>query len=145
LWWLPGFGKPQRELDFFNVTPHLVIACVVWWDGLVVNRVPVTWTHWYGVVVPLDCVYVAWTAIQAYFVDNPDAAATASQTHAIYSAVPWKEDWPRALVTCLVVVFGIGPVLFLLLWLCSLYSIPCICRGYRRRYEASPLEETDFV
>jgi hypothetical protein len=133
LWWTSssGFASLSRTITFVDLAPHLIIAFVVWFDGLVVNRIPIRWMHWIIFVVPLEGIYALWTLVHHYTkIGNPDT----DQTDAIYKAISWEDDWVKCLATLVINVFVFGPLIYAFLWLCSAYTIPCICYQNSRRY-----------
>jgi hypothetical protein len=133
MWWVLEFDG--QNLTFLNLSPHLIIVLVVWFDGLVVNRIPVRWSHWWGFVLPLDLSYVLWTVIHAFLnVGNPYLTDTQRTDDAIYPSLAWKHDWKDSLIVGAVAVFALGPILFLFLWMCSLYWVPCLCCKEKRKY-----------
>ena len=137
LWWAckSGFASFTRTLTFLDVTPHLIIALVVWFDGLVVNRIPVRWKHWFGFVLPLETLYAFWTLVHYLTnIGNPDT----DQYDAIYKSISWEHDWVECLATLVINVFVFGPFIYAVLWLCSAYTIPCICYQNSRRYRKTP-------
>jgi hypothetical protein len=127
LWWILEYNDGQH-LTFLNFTPHVIIALIVWFDGLVVNRIPVRWTHWWGFVLPLDFAYFTWTVVAAFRHINYNADDDTSS----YTAYVF--NWKQSLIVGLVSVFALGPIVFLILWMCSLYWIPCICCKKKRKY-----------
>jgi hypothetical protein len=138
LFWVLVY-KPGSTVGFQTIAPHSAVAVAVWLDGTFVNRIPLRLMHWYGVILPWDCLMVVWLVIQAYSgVGNPyeqdydNNSATTDDT--IYRSIDWKDEPLQSGILCLVVVLGIGPALFIVLWWISLYSIPCLCRSDRRIY-----------
>jgi hypothetical protein len=139
LWWVLEYEPGETEITFYTLTPHLIIVLVVWWDGLVVNRIPVRWTHWYGFVLPLECGFIVWSVIQSYAnVGNPNkddsSGADPDNDDAIYGSLAWKDSWQKSLVIAIIAIFVLGPILFLLLWLSSIYTIPCACYKDKGKY-----------
>jgi hypothetical protein len=141
LWWVFEYDPDQMQVTFYDVSPHLIVALTIWFDGLVVNRIPVRWMHWYGFVVPLEGAWIVWSVIHVYAnVGNPYKTDTAGaedpqNDDSIYSGVfLWENNWLQSLAIAVVAIFGIGPIVFLILWLCSLYTIPCVCYKETRRY-----------
>jgi hypothetical protein len=145
LFWVLIYKPGVTQLTYYNLTPHVVTALVVWFDGFVVNRIPVRWMMWYGLVLPLDLLYTAWNVVQSYSgIGNPDTNNTSGNDDAIYSALAWKDGWIRCLITILLVLFVMGPIVFLLMWLCSLYTVPCVCYKDKRKYMDSFKDQEDL-
>jgi hypothetical protein len=141
--------KPGSSLSFQTVAPHCATAAAVWLDGTFVNRIPLRLMHWYGIILPWDCLMVLWLFIQQFSgVGNPNdqdydgIPATTDDT--IYRSIDWKDDALKSGILCLVVVLAIGPALWMFLWWISLYSIPCLCRSDRRIY-TDTVDEKDRV
>jgi hypothetical protein len=131
--------KPGSTVTFQTVAPHCAVAAAVWIDGTFVNRIPLRLMHWFGVIFPWDCLMVLWLVIQAFAgVGNPyeqDYDKDPDTTDdTLYQTINWKDSPLKSGVISLVVVLGIGPALFVILWWASLYTIPCLCRSDRRIY-----------
>jgi hypothetical protein len=139
LWWVLEYEPGETRITYYNLMPHLIIALVVWADGVVVNRIPVRWMHWYGFVLPLECGFILWSVIHSYAnVGNPNkddaSGSDPDNDDAIYGSLAWKDNWQKSLIISVVAIFGLGPIIFLLLWLSSLYTIPCVCYKDKRKY-----------
>jgi len=138
LWWVLIYEPGETELTFLAIVPHCVIAALVWADGLFVNSIPVRWTHWYGFVFPVECAYLIWTVLHAYFVEygNPDTSDNDPDTNddAIYDVLVWKGEWQKSLIVSVIVLFGSGPIIYFIMWIVSAYQIPCLCIKDRRVY-----------
>ena len=149
LWWVLIYDAGVTEITFYNITPHLIIALVVWFDAFVVNRIPMRWMMWFGFILPLDISWIAWSVIQSYAgIGNPDnadvqGAVDDANDDAIYAALAWKDEWLKSLIISLIAVFGLGSVIFMLMWLCSLYMIPCACYKDKRKYMDSYRDQED--
>ncbi|GKY97091.1 hypothetical protein MPSEU_000667600 [Mayamaea pseudoterrestris] len=148
LWWVLIFEAGVTKITFYNISPHLITACVVWLDGFVVNRIPVRWMMWYGLVLPLDILWGIWSVAQSYSgIGNPDAndasGADPDNDDAIYGALAWQDYWVRCLIITLIAIFVMGPLVFMLMWLCSLYIIPCACYKDKRKYMDSYKDQED--
>ena len=103
---------------------------------------------------------MTWTVIQSDLVlglHNPnsynetvgggdaDNTTTTGDGDAIYPALSWSEDWQKALMYSAVIVFGISPLIYTILWLLSLYGfcwLVCCCKNNdQRRYVDSHLDK----
>ena len=131
LFWVFNYTPSQNQsISLVQFMSHAGVAVLVWVDGLYVNRIPVRLMHWYGCILPLDTAFVIWTAIQSYAgAINPYTGKTY-----IYAELDWQKDWVQALVSSLVLVLVLGPLVFLMLWMFSLYQVPCCCYKDRRCY-----------
>ena len=71
-YWLPVYEG--ATLSTINVLRHGVVFVLVWFDGLVVNRIPVRLRHWVEIVLPVFLAYAIWTVLQSpvvFEVKNP--------------------------------------------------------------------------
>jgi len=147
VFWALIYEPGVTALNFVSIVPHGVIAFVVLVDGNFVNRIPVRWTHWYGFVMPVEVLYVVWTVIHALATDigNPNRSDNDPDTNddSIYKPLSWNDNWQRSLILSVIVVFGVGPVLYYAMWLVSLYHVPCACWKDRRRYVDSYRDEDE--
>lgn len=144
LYWSLLYKPGVTDVTFLSVTPHAAIAVAVWIDGSFVNRIPVRLTHWYGFILPWNVLWIVWTLLHAYCgVGNPYENDTDPTTNddTIYSNIAWKDEPLKTAILCLVVTFGIGPAIYLVVWLLSLYNIPCLCRSDRRIYTDTVVEK----
>lgn len=132
VFWLFQYQPGVTPMTFLSVVPHSVIAFLVFVDGNIVNRIPVRWTHWYGFVLPLEMLYVGWTVVYDLIVAN--SAGAGAENESLYDSLSWKEDWQRALIVSVIALFGVGPALYLLMWIISAYYLPCFCAYNRHVY-----------
>ena len=131
LYWAYVYDAQVETVDFLDIVLHGGAVPLLFLDGLLVNRVPLRWPHWWGVVLPYDLLYLLWTVLHAVLnVGNPNTTSP-DEDDALYSVVNWNEDWTGSLAYSLVLIFVVGPVLFALLWFLSVYSI---CGNDRRFY-----------
>ena len=72
-YWLPVFQGGALSTE--QVLTHGVVFVLVWFDGLVVNRIPVRLRHWVEIILPVLLAYVVWTVLQSplvFEVENPN-------------------------------------------------------------------------
>ncbi len=115
------------------------MVLVVGVDGLMVSRITVRWTHWWGGALPFEIAWDVWSIFQSLVFDigNPNSTDNDPDTNddAIYSALDWKGSGVSAAILGLLALFVLGPIVYAVIWLCSWYKWPCCCRGgSRRRY-----------
>jgi hypothetical protein len=125
-------GKPK----FLDIMQHGGMAVLVWVDGLVVNRIPVRWAHWWGGALPFEIAWAVWSIFQSVVFDigNPDQNDKDENDDAIYEALDWRHEAGSAMILTMAALLILGPIVYSVLWLCSWYRWPCRCRGNRRRY-----------
>lgn len=133
LFWLLEILSFQ-SIDYNMVMNHGGVLLITLFDGMVVNRIPYRAMHWYLFLLPIDVLYILWTVIHAYCTDigNPDSLENDPQANdnAIYPVVlEWNETWIIAFSTSIIIVFVIGPILFLLFWYLSIFGLPVPTRG----------------
>jgi hypothetical protein len=116
--------------------------------------------HFWVWVLLYNMLYVTWTVIQSDLVlglqnpnsynsnnynNNTDTGEDSTGGDAIYPALSWSEDWQKALMYSAVIVFGISPLIYTILWLLSLYGfcwLVCCCKNNdQRRYVDSHLDK----
>lgn len=153
-WYLEyDYSEGTSGLSYLSVMLHGGIALLLLMEGLAVNRIPVRFKHIYFCMALLVC-YVLWTVLHAYLdIGNPITSSSAQSENSstnttntttmeeettnddiIYEAVQWKDDLTNTLITIAIVSLGMGPCVFTILWLVSLYSCLCSCNGSNRRY-----------
>jgi len=140
LWWTFVVGS-MRELTMavwewhtvYGLASHGGVALLCLVDGLMLNRIPVRLTHWWGVSLPVDLLYLLWTLVHHYAdIGNPTSGDD-SVNDAIYTVLNWNDPVPTGLLAA-GILFVIGPLVYLLLWTLSAYHFWCCCQGVRRRY-----------
>jgi hypothetical protein len=140
LFWLLVYDyESEGQVTFLDIMPHGGMVIVVWVDGLMVNRIPVRWTHWWGGALPFEIAWAVWSIFQSLVFDigNPNANEGDENDDAIYEALDWKNDAAYATGLALVALFVGGPIVYGVIWLCSWYKWPCRGGGgNRRRYVA---------
>ena len=139
LWWLLVFEKGKTPLDWLHLVPHSVLPWTITFDGLNVNRIPMRWQHYWGFVVPMECLFVFWTYLQndVFEVENPELPKNTTD-HYIYEDYNWKEDSTDPLVYSAIGIFAFGPPIYFIEWMFSQYWLFCCCLGDRRYYYTDP-------
>lgn len=135
LYWALDY-KPGKPIDYVNIFTHGLVI-LIWPEGLILNRIPIRLKH-----LPLNMFmaasYISWLAIHQMVTDMgvPTRSDTDPDTNddLLYPAVDFKENTAFSSILCTSVVFVVAPLFHLLLWSLSLYSFPCNCSGYNRRY-----------
>lgn len=129
---------PDDDLNFENISVHCLTLLMQYIDGFWINRIPIRFNHWWTGVFPLSIAYAVWTYIHGAVTDlgNPDVSDNDPSTNddLIYDDIDWDNDFVGTLVFTLILVFGLGPIVQIILVLLSLYHIPCACMKDRRRY-----------
>jgi hypothetical protein len=141
-WWAEY--TPDIPIHFANLAPHGGVLMLIFFDGVWVNRIPIRWMHWWGLVLPFDCSYLLWTIIHAFLdIGNPNKKSSSAEMNddAIYRALEWQTDWQEALIMSILVVCVVGPVLFFAQWMLTLYLLPCCCVRDQLRYLDSPQQD----
>jgi hypothetical protein len=150
LFWLLVYDfESEGQVTFLDIMPHGGMVVVVWIDGLVVNRTPVRWTHWWGGALPFEITWAVWSVFHSVVFDigNPNAN-DGDNDDAIYEALDWKNDAAYSTGLALVALFIGGPIVYSVIWFCSWYKLPCCCGGAnRRRYvdaTTNPKQPDDY-
>jgi len=142
LYWPLVYDPDTSEITFTSISSHGGLLLLILVDGLLVNRTPVRFQHWYGVLM-VQSAYAIWTVIHAYATDigNPDNSDNDPETNddAIYQDVlEWNEDWKTALFWVCIILFVVSPVLFAILWV-----LANGCCGKDRRKYVDSVDERD--
>lgn len=126
----------ELEVNFDSLAPHGLVAVLILVDGILINRIPVHWIHYWYLIVPYDLIYLLWTVLHFVFdVGNPNQSDQdpSSNDDAIYQVLQWEDDWEMALVLT-VLVFVIGPIFFFLQRRLTMYRFLCGDNRLRLRY-----------
>lgn len=121
--------------SFPNYALHGGIVLLVLINGLVIDRIPYRFQHYWGVIVPVEVLYCVWTYVLTLIgISDDDDESLGEAPGAVYhSFVEWTPDrWRTTLVVEVILVFAIGPIIYLILW--SISNGLCCCRD-TRRYE----------
>ena len=132
---------PDNGVSFTNISEHGGLLVLILVDAVVVNRIPYRMQHYVGILL-VEILYVVWTVIHSLATDigNPNQSDTDPETNddAIYPDVlEWNNDWQKALIYSCSTLFGLGPILYILMW--------CLSNGMckdRRKYVDS-VDERD--
>jgi hypothetical protein len=149
LFWLLEYDYSNSKVTFLDIMPHGGMVVLVWIDGLVVNRIPVRWTHWWGGALLFEIAWALWSIFHSVVFDigNPNANTNDGDGNddAIYGALDWKNDTGYATGLTMAALLILGPIIYVVMWLCSCYKKPCCCRGSnpRRYLDASTHPESD--
>jgi len=148
LFWTITVHMQEDSFDFLygTIVLHGAAVLAVWFDGMILNRIPVRIKHFF-ICVAIDFIYVMWTIIHATMGwDNglEDEEATAEQagepapeetSDAIYMALDWHDETTQTVFVAMLVLFAIAPVLYIFQWIMSLYTFPWTWDGSKsRRY-----------
>lgn len=137
LYWLTVFVPHETEMTYLAVVPHGVVMFLSLIDGLVLNRIPLRLSHWWGMILPVEVFYLIWTILHWKFdVGNPNEMDEDASTNddAIYSVLVWGEDdWVSSTKLSILVVFVLGPLVYLYMWCISRYPFGC-CTQWTRLY-----------
>ncbi|CAB9516478.1 expressed unknown protein [Seminavis robusta] len=132
-WTMDWDGKLTTLLDYYNIMTHGGVMILVLLEGLFINRIPLRVRH-YGLLALYMMAYLIWTFVHAWFlIGDP----TSEDDDAIYEGVlEWNKDPLTTAGYAALFFFGLAPVSFVLVYVCSLYTVPCFCClfGARRRY-----------
>lgn len=138
LWWLTVYDPDETVLKFSNVFSHGVVCFLALVDGLVLNRIPLRLFHWWGFIFPVEVLYLVWTIIHWQLeIGNPYEQDEDAETNddAIYSVLAWDGDaWVKSTVVAFVVVFSLGPIVYLYMWCLSRFPFGCCTRDTRLFY-----------
>jgi hypothetical protein len=113
LLWTPGMGHGGLA----NLLAHGGVMVLVLWTGLVVNRVPVRFSHF---IFPftIDVLYLIWSFFHDFY--SLGNGLTAQGDDAIYNVIDWDEDFKRTVTLAAFILGVLSPSLWILLWLMSL-------------------------
>jgi hypothetical protein len=132
----------QEKLHFIDVFAHGILLLFVIVDGMVVNRIPLKLCFWWGWAIPLDLSFVAWTLIHDLVtkIGNPNESDNDPTTDddALYDLLSWKNDWQTTFIWLVIIMFGVGPAVYMLLWSISSGG-PCT----DRRIYVDTVDEND--
>ena len=135
LYW-PLIYDPETTVIYFStIMGHGGLFVLLLIDGLFVNRIPVRIYHWFVLILPFDILYIIWSLIHDFATNtgNPDNNDNDPSTNddAIYQGVlEWNSNWQKALIWSIVCIFGLGIVMFLIIWTIG----NNLCCGDRLRY-----------
>jgi hypothetical protein len=117
------------KIEYRPVATHGGLYLFVLFDGFCVNRIPLRWMHYLGILLPLETLYALWTYLHYVAqIGNPhvndnndvDEGHDNNNDDAIYPGIlQWDGTtsfWSEPLVYNVMVVFVVGPVLFGLCW-----------------------------
>lgn len=121
LYWVVLY-EPGSVVDFSNVVMHGVLAACLLIDGIFVSTIPLRWKHFLFVEFA-SIVYVIWSVIQS-FIQNRGP---------MYSVLDWKNNPVVAIIYVIIVIFGLLPLCYLLIWGISIFSYKMKCDGSRRK------------
>jgi hypothetical protein len=125
-------------IAYLPLADHGGLLILVLIDGFLVNRIPLRWMHYFGIILPIEALYGLWTYLHYLFqIGNPDVDDTDQNDDAIYpDVILWADGWQEPLVYIVIIVLGVGPVLFCLLW-CVANGL--LCGRDRRKYFDDPV------
>jgi hypothetical protein len=116
LLWTPG-DDIKYGGGLANLFAHGGVMLLVLWTGLVVNRVPVRFSHF---IFPftVDVLYLIWSFFHDYY--SLGNGLTEQGDDAIYNVIDWDDDFLRTLTLAAFILGVVSPSLWILLWLSSL-------------------------
>jgi hypothetical protein len=67
------FDPDEPLKSYYALATHGGLWILILLDGLVVNRIPLRWMHYFGIIMPVEASYGLWTYVQyATQIGNPD-------------------------------------------------------------------------
>jgi hypothetical protein len=137
LFWILIYDPNDTIIRFTTITAHGGLFLLLLVDGLLLNRIPIRFMYWIGILVPFDLIFITWSIIHDLGTNlgNPDNNDTDILTNddALYKGVlEWDTKPATAVKWTIICVFVLGPILFVLLWTVSTN----IC-GDRLRYHTN--------
>ena len=120
-----GFWKfiynPDEPLTFITIYQHAIIGFLLLFDGNVIGRIPLRLKHCKGLLV-YGITYLLWSLVFSYF--------KLGKRHkgVIYDFMDWRRDPGLAAAIGSLLLFVIGPMVFLTCWWISVSDGGC-CFG----------------
>jgi hypothetical protein len=157
VYWTLMYEPGVTRITFLIVMKYGGVAIQVFLDGLYMNRIPLRWMFYWGLLWFVDMIYILYSVLYTFYLSQdatytttttPAGTATPGQpspqvlqettTEPLYPFLDWKGDWQYALIVSVIFVCALSPAVHLFLWLSSLYRWPfCLCcRQEYRRYFA---------
>merc|ERR1712232_1166195 len=131
-WVLVYEGGPPL---YKNFSMHGIIAVLLVIDGVLVSKIPVRLRHLLYVMLT-TVIYSIWAIIHS-LTDIGIVSGENNVGDPLYNSLDWQGSPVAALIVNLFAVLVLVPVMFMLLWLMSLYS-PCFSfNGGSRKYISS--------
>jgi hypothetical protein len=99
------------------------------------------------VCVIFDALYVAWSALHSYLdIGNPDESDNDETTNddAVYTVLAWKNKAEETGTLAVIILGILASLVFLVIWMLSVYSPFCKCSGYNRPYMSNMEREKDY-
>ena len=133
-WGIEFINGDERTRTIVSYMVHGGLFVLLMMEGLILNRIPIRACH---LVYPFRLVtlYIIWTVLYEYFeigyMIEPNADEGSTNLYPYFS---WKDDPGMAAAICATTLLVILPVLFTMIWLISLSSCCCVCKGLNRRY-----------
>ena len=114
LYWVLLYG-PGTKLDYSIFVTHGVIALLLLIDGNIIGRFPVRWKH-FVVVELMSILYVIWSIIHS-LLDIGKEERNNNLGQPLYDVLNWQDNPKGSTSMSLIVLFGLMPMLYLILWL----------------------------
>lgn len=119
LYWVLIYS-PDDSVNFANVTKHGIICLFLLIDGNIIGRIPVRWKH-FVVAEFMNILYVIWNIIHS-LQDIGIEERGNNLGQPLYDVLNWQ-DYPKSsTIMTLIVLFGLFPGLYLILWILSYVS-----------------------
>lgn len=129
------------DIKFIDIAQHGGVAPLILLEGLVVNRIPIHMTHYVGIVIPVELLYVLWSYIHSLTdIGNPGISTSDS----LYPGLlEWTSElWTTTIFLAVLIAFVFGPIAYLLMWFC--FNGACCCKSdVRRRQDKGISNVTD--
>ena len=123
LFWVLVYPAEQNTIDFRTIYEHAILLCVVAFDGLFINRLPIRFKQICLVSTALLS-FLVWTIVHSQIegLGNPTRSDNDPETDddALYETLSWNQRPAGALILAALLEFIGMPLFFLILWLFSL-------------------------
>lgn len=123
LFWVLVYPAEQNTIDFKTLYEHAILLCVVAFDGLFINRLPIRFKQIFLVNTALLS-FLVWTIVHSQIegLGNPGRSDNDPETDddALYEILSWNQRPVGALILAALLEFIGIPLFFLICWLFSL-------------------------
>eukprot|EP00979_Chaetoceros_neogracilis_P005748 scaffold1075_cov246-Chaetoceros_neogracile.AAC.5 len=124
--------NPSLPMAWINLYKHGIIGVLLLWDGNVVGRIPIRIKHCRGLFI-YGISYLLWSVLFSYL-------KLGKRHGVIYGFMDWRKDPELAAAIAFLMLFVIGPLVFMVCWwvsvsdgCCSCFFCGCGGYGGRRR------------
>ena len=122
--------SPSDSITYANVVYHGGTGFFLFIDGNLISKIPIRLKH-FVIVESMSIIYLFWNIFHS-LEDIGIRKGDDNIGEPLYAILDWQANPKSSTILSVLVLFCLMPMLYLIIWMCSLFSCRCFCDGSSR-------------